>query len=75
MSSIHLCHPTDCNLLRRCIGTSSDKEQLGGVPDNESGFHTQGWVMTQKKPVLRRGVYVANNMCMPFCMNKCAVPS
>ena len=29
---------------------------IGGVPDNESGFHTQGWVLTQKNAVSRGGV-------------------
>ena len=34
---------------------------IGGVPDNESGFHTQGCADTNW-PVLRRGVYVAKNI-------------
>ena len=45
------------------------------MPDNESGFHTQGFVLTQKRPVLRRGVYKAKNIFMAFCMCECAVPS
>ena len=46
-----------------------------GVPDNGSRFHTQGCVMTQKRPVLRRGVYKAKDIYIAFCMNECAVTS
>ena len=46
-----------------------------GMPDNESGFYTQGCVLTQKRPVLRRCVYKAKNIYMSFCRHKCAVPS
>ena len=47
----------------------------GGESDNESGFYKQGCVLTQKKPVLRTGVYKAKNIYTAFCMNKCAVTS
>ena len=43
------------------------------VPDNEIGSHTLGCVLTEKRPLLRRGVYKAKNICMAFCMDKCAV--
>ena len=46
-----------------------------GVQDNESGSHTQGCVLTQKRPVFRRGLYKVKEIDMAFCMNKCAVPS
>ena len=39
---------------------------ISGVPDNGSGFHTQGCVLTQKMLVLRRGVYKAKNIYMAF---------
>ena len=48
---------------------------IGRVPDNESGFHTQGCVLTQMRPVLGRGVYKAANTYMAVCICKCAVTS
>ena len=47
----------------------------GGVPDHESGSHTQGCVLTQKRPVLRRCVHKATNIYIAVCKCKCAVPS
>ena len=40
------------------------------MPDKESGFYTQGCVLTQKRPVLRRGMYKVKNIYMTFlCMS------
>ena len=35
-----------------------------GGPDNDSEIHTQGCVLTQKKPLLLKDVYVAKNIYM-----------
>ena len=40
---------------------------IGGVPDYESGFHTQSCVLTQKRSVLRRSMYKAKNIYISSC--------
>ena len=45
------------------------------MPDIESGSHTQGYLLTQRRHVLGRGVHKAKNIDLVFCMIKFAVPS
>ena len=57
------------------MGNGGIRGTYRGVPDNESGSHTQGYLLTQRRPVLGRGVHKAKNIYMAVCISKCAVPS
>lgn len=43
------------------------------MSDSESESHAQGCVLTQKKPALRRDVYVENKLYMAFSIDNCVV--
>ena len=73
-SHLKRCYVILDSIINRRNG-STNRDTYRGMPDNESGLHTQGCVLTQKRPVLRRGVHKAKNIYMAFCIYKCAVPT
>ena len=48
------------------MGNGGIRGTYRGVPDNESGSHTQGYLLTQRMHVLGRGVHKAKNIDMAF---------
>ena len=56
------------------MGNGGIRGTYRGVPDNESGSHTQGYLLTQRMHVLGRGVHKAKNIDMAFVSSSLQYP-